>query len=241
MNRILVPAVATIFSLAGTVTADAQLVRVGPLGGVSVRAPFVRVDVLPFGGGTRVRAPFTRVNTGAYRFGYAPAPISAYPQPQHVQPDPVVTTPVEPLVDSTPALPEATSQPIAVDVGAATERLREAAETLLQSLRARSDDADVWIEYLQPDRIIATIDRSDSIESLRPLLVNYNGVLANRALASIGSTAGFVQTRRWLTAVLAAGEPSAATASEKFGDSVLESAEHEDEVGELPPPRPDAP
>lgn len=47
--------------------ADAQLVRVGPLGGVRVRAPFVRVDVSPFGD-TRVRAPFTAVDAPGRRF-----------------------------------------------------------------------------------------------------------------------------------------------------------------------------
>ncbi len=48
----------------------AAQIAIGPFGGVSVRAPFVGVDVLPFGGGTRVRAPFTSVNTGLYGVGY---------------------------------------------------------------------------------------------------------------------------------------------------------------------------
>ena len=45
--------------------AEAQFVRVGPGGGVSVRAPFVHVEVGP-GGGTYVRAPFTSVVTPGY-------------------------------------------------------------------------------------------------------------------------------------------------------------------------------
>ncbi len=49
--------------------ADAQI-RIGRFGGVSVRVPFVGVDVLPFGGGTRVVAPFTSVNTGLYGGGF---------------------------------------------------------------------------------------------------------------------------------------------------------------------------
>ena len=46
-------------------TGYAQLVRIGRGGGVAVRAPFVRVDVGPYG--TSVRAPFTAVDTPRYR------------------------------------------------------------------------------------------------------------------------------------------------------------------------------
>ncbi|WP_146535963.1 hypothetical protein [Rubripirellula reticaptiva] len=72
MNRFTI-AVAAASSLVGSFVfnsaANAQI-RIGGYGGVSVRAPFVSVNVLPFGGGTRVRAPFTSVNTGLYRSGY---------------------------------------------------------------------------------------------------------------------------------------------------------------------------
>lgn len=58
---------------------EAQLVRVTPFGGVSVRLPFVSVDTLPYGGGARVRAPFTAVNTGLYGPDYyGPAYGHAY-------------------------------------------------------------------------------------------------------------------------------------------------------------------
>ncbi|TWU59903.1 hypothetical protein Poly51_01760 [Rubripirellula tenax] len=56
-------------AVAAPSAADAQI-RVGAFGGVSVRVPFVGVDVLPFGGGTRVRAPFTSVGTGFYGGGF---------------------------------------------------------------------------------------------------------------------------------------------------------------------------
>lgn len=48
-------------------TAKAQVVVVGPAGGVRVRAPFVSVDVLPFHRGTRLRVPYAAINTGFYR------------------------------------------------------------------------------------------------------------------------------------------------------------------------------
>ena len=55
--------------LIGPKRADAQLVRFGPRGGVSVWAPFVHVEVAP-GGSTYVRAPFTSVVTpGRRRIG----------------------------------------------------------------------------------------------------------------------------------------------------------------------------
>lgn len=69
---------AAIFVMLLPTVADAQLLRVGPFGGVRVRAPFVSVDVSPFGG-TRVRAPFTSVDTrrrGLFRRGYRYGPVS---------------------------------------------------------------------------------------------------------------------------------------------------------------------
>ena len=69
MPRLVLGPLAALLVLTPAVV-DAQLVRVGPLGGVSVRVPFVSVDTLPFGGGTRVRAPFVGVNTGLYGLGY---------------------------------------------------------------------------------------------------------------------------------------------------------------------------
>jgi hypothetical protein len=75
-------AIALTAGLMITSVADAQI-GIGPFGGVSIRGPFVGIDVLPYGGGTRVRAPFTSVNTGLYGvgyggFGYRSAPIYGY-------------------------------------------------------------------------------------------------------------------------------------------------------------------
>lgn len=73
-----------ILVIAAPTAAQAQIVRFGMGGGVSVRAPFVRVDVSPYGG-TQVRAPFTSVDTGGSRYrgaipyGYSsPSGYSAY-------------------------------------------------------------------------------------------------------------------------------------------------------------------
>jgi hypothetical protein len=64
----------TFFGLALGVNekASAQIVRVGPMGGFSLRTPMISVDTLPFGAGTRVRGPFAGVDTGAFRYSSPP-------------------------------------------------------------------------------------------------------------------------------------------------------------------------
>jgi hypothetical protein len=60
----------------GMITTDkarAQWVSVGG-GGVHVRAPFVRVDVGPYGG-ISVRAPFTAIDTPGPYYPYGPPPV----------------------------------------------------------------------------------------------------------------------------------------------------------------------
>jgi hypothetical protein len=193
--------------------ADAQIVRLGPFGGVRVRAPFVSVDVLPNGGGTRVRAPFTAVDTPPYRYrapgyrspGYRPSP--GYRGP--VYPAPAV--PAYPSAGAVPAYPNGgyvypqpddrqSARPAAP--GSVREALLASAEQLKRSLSARRDDGDVWLNYLQPDRVIETIRRGESGDSLRPLLRNYDGVAANAGLSSISGARGFRETHQWLRALV---------------------------------------
>ena len=62
-----------VFCLGTTDTSRAQWVSVGG-GGVHVRAPFVRVDVGPYGG-VSVRAPFTSIDTRGRYYPYGPPPV----------------------------------------------------------------------------------------------------------------------------------------------------------------------
>ena len=86
MTKRCLPSIAT-FALILVLSSDsvsAQLVRIGGFGNVRIRAPFVAVDVSPFG--SRIRAPFTSVNTGYYGVrrpvGYVyPVPTYPYPLP----------------------------------------------------------------------------------------------------------------------------------------------------------------
>jgi hypothetical protein len=227
MNRILTIATALAACAAISPVADAQLVRIGPFGGVSVRAPFVSVDTLPFGGGARVRAPFTSVDTRlfarpyyGYRYGNAypvapvyPAPVyttPAYPQPAYPQPaypQPAYPQPAYPQ----PAYPQTTNpqaaSPQSGDYQSARpsvapedlpRRLRGSAQQLKRSLSLRRNDSDVWLDYLDPDRIIATLDQGGSPTALRDLVRNYDGIVGNGSLGSIRAAAGFSETRRLL-------------------------------------------
>lgn len=242
-------------------SAEAQLVRVGPLGGVSIRAPFVSVDTLPFGGGTRVRAPLTSVNTGLYGFGgygfrspaiyprigydvyryrsyrYAPPIIAPVPVPVPVQP--VVPVPVYPeygygypdrvyvdpfeaaRIDRVESLADLhrdlmryrsarppLDAPDAYSLDSVSEtslRLRQAAARMERSLSMRRDDADVWLDYLQPEMIVDALDGLDAVDHLdRFDLVwrNYEGVAGNSDLADIWSAPGFRQTHQGLSQYL---------------------------------------
>ena len=82
MGRIVCSSSVFCWLLAACQIGDAQLVRVGPGGRVSVRAPFVRVDVGPYGG-TYVRAPLTSIYAPSFRgraryYRYPAAPYGPY-------------------------------------------------------------------------------------------------------------------------------------------------------------------
>lgn len=247
MNRCLICVVCLILCYLTSAPAQGQIVRIGSAGGVRVRAPFVAVDVLPYGGGTRVRAPFTSVRTGAYGYGYAPSyrrpytyradpyygqpigypqpyiaeplysvPVYAAPipvQPNPVQPNTVQPNPVQPieapsgpeyrsaLRGGPPAneVPNPSSESHSVSTNSLVDRLIGSAQQLHSSLAARPDDADIWRDYLQPERIIALVKPDAqtgavATAELALLLKNYQGVTANPSLSSIGSAPGFRAT-----------------------------------------------
>ncbi|MDE0865880.1 MAG: hypothetical protein OSA98_19000, partial [Rubripirellula sp.] len=215
-----------------TQVANAQFVRLGPAGGVRVRAPFVAVDVLPFGGGTRLRAPFTAVDTGFYRsYRFAPAPlvigaipvlvpypyatiaVPAYPgfvyPPEYLSYYPEVVYPetgIPPRIG--PGGVYRSARPGVIPP--LPERLRDAAERLARTLSLR-EDGDVWLNYLGPQRIIENVDYSWSPETVHDLIINYDGVVTNGRLGSIQYARGFAETRDLLRQYLQTPEaiPSA--------------------------------
>ena len=265
---------AAVFTVAIGSSASAQIVRVGPLGGTSIRLPFVSVDATPFG--TRVRAPFTNVNTGIY--GLRPGLGYGYPGPVGgvgvVRSGPLVgpglyggtsvysyrsTTVVpyrgftaSPTYDLRPspyerdladhlaaqsdlmrrrayesARPRYGSRAYATDpydgdayradpygrsrygqplasrnpLDRSSVDLRDAASMLFRSLSARPADAEVWMGYLGPDRIVDVVDGLDeenAVAELSGLMTHYEGVAGNPDLASIWSLAGFRETQQSL-------------------------------------------
>lgn len=76
--------------------------------------------------------------------------------------------------------------------------LRAAANRLTQSL-SRMRDGKVWLEQLQPQRIVKAIDRADFPGSLADLLHQYDGVANTPRLVLIAEARGFRDTHQLLT------------------------------------------
>jgi hypothetical protein len=155
------------------------------------------------------------VNTGVFSYGYGSAyrpygygyyrrygiygSAPVYP----VYPSRPYTAPVYPQVEypaTSSVYPQSGQYQAARPQtgGSIPERLRASAQQLKQSLSMRRDDADVWIDYLDPDRIIEAIDTAAAPNSLRELLLNYEGVVGNGTFGSIFSARGFGETYRLL-------------------------------------------
>jgi|GEM_PF-1432750 len=76
--------------------------------------------------------------------------------------------------------------------------LRPAAMRLINSLSRKRDGA-LWMNHLQPDRIIAAIDRAEFPGSLSDLVEHYEEVLRNPRLVLIAEADGFRDTHRLLS------------------------------------------
>jgi hypothetical protein len=196
-----------------TAACEAQFVGWGPFGGVRVRAPFVSVNVSPYGP-VGVRAPFTSV----YSYGYGFGPVVSYrrafvgvpafpPVPPFVAP-PLVVAPVVRAVPVYPVVPEVIYAQPSIPVegyqvtrpsldGHVREDLHRAAIKLQYSLSQRYD-GDVWLDYLAPGRIVSSIEKGEPPNSLRDLITNYDGVVANSSLRPIYRASGFDATRELL-------------------------------------------
>lgn len=77
------------------------------------------------------------------------------------------------------------------------EQLRAAANRLTSSL-SRMRDGDVWLGELQPQRIVAAIDRGEDPAALGDLIARYEGVARDRRLVLVARANGFEETHRWL-------------------------------------------
>ena len=77
------------------------------------------------------------------------------------------------------------------------DQLRAAAYRLATSL-SRMRDGDLWLDELQPRRIVASIDRGEHPASLADLVSCYAGVAENPRFVLIARANGFQETYRWL-------------------------------------------
>lgn len=253
MGRIRLSGVAALVALGMASACQAQIVRWDGFGGVRVRAPFVKVDVAP-NGDTWVRAPFTNVYSPGPGFRYGPFPpvppvgvvpvIPALPVPAY--PVPAYPVPAVPgVVQEVPSIPVEGYQVTRPSIdGHVAEDLHRAA-IRLQSNLSRRQDGDVWLEYLNPARIITSIQRGDPPGSLRDLITNYDGVVANTSLRSIYTIDGFDETRELLRVYVDLPSKGATVASppatlETPGSGANDVSNGVTDHEELPRPKPDS-
>ena len=153
---------------------EAQRVWVGG-GGVRVRAPFVRVDVGPYGG-VSVRAPFAAIDVppgGYYEPGYGP-PV---------------------MVERRVAEP---TYATAADFAAMdAEQLDQALRGISRSLHdrlSRFDTAETWQRYLRlPEAAVdATVPADERIATLAKLLDRFHKIAADPQYSMIARLPAFV-------------------------------------------------
>ncbi len=184
--------------------AEAQIVRRFPGGGLQVRAPFVRVNVGPYG--TSVRAPLVAVDPGSVRIGlrrrFAPVPQQVAPVVRR----PVVAVPRSgDLSDRGYVLPDRgyVPFPTAEELAAMDDlTLLTAVNDLGYSLDvrlARLETGAGWQRYL---RIPASAPTAHS-EKFVQTLARYDSVADNPEFAKIAGLPSFIATKAALRQVVA--------------------------------------
>jgi len=186
---------------------DAQIVRRFAGGGVQVRAPFVRVNVGPYGR-TSVRAPFVAVDPGGVRVGLrqrlAPLPQQAAPLRQA----PVVAS--GDLSDRGYSARNAAAQgyvpfPTAEDLLAMDDpTLFTALSELFYSLDARLSQLTTgagWQRHLLvPGNVLR--DPTANLDQLEQGLIRFDSVADNPDFAKIAGLPSFIATKAALRQVV---------------------------------------
>ncbi len=184
--------------------AEAQFLRIGPMGGVRLRLPRISVDVGP-GGATSVRAPFTAVDTPGYPYGGAAVVVGR----------PAIPVPVVPGQPLPSGQPLPAGQPLSAEQLSNEQLLQElaaAGNALARALAARQG-GDVWVEFLRPHELAALAGAGDTA-TLTRILQRIDGTRSNRELAWLNNLNGFAATqdllRQWLTRQSNGGQPATA-------------------------------
>ncbi|MCG8449651.1 MAG: hypothetical protein MI725_08735 [Pirellulales bacterium] len=175
---------------------EAQIVRRFAGGGVQIRAPFVRVNVGPYGG-TSVRAPFTAVDpSGRVHVG-----IGA-----RLLPPPVYAAPPQ-AVSAQPVRPLPRQEELAVmDEVTLLDALRDATYRLDHRLARLTTGAGWQRHLIIPPEILGQPGSLPSvlqIDELQKLLARYDKVSTNPEYAKIAGLPSFVATHAALREFIA--------------------------------------
>jgi len=209
------------------VPAEAQIVRRFAGGGVQIRAPFVRVNVNPYGRAS-VRAPLVAVDPGGVRVGLR---RRLAPMPQQLGPQQVA--PAQAQVPSG-GLPDRgyVPFPTAEELAAMDDRaLFTALSDLAYGLDVRLSRLNTgagWQRYLRiSDSVLVAPD--ENLDKLVKTLGRFDSISDNPEFAKIAGLPSFIATKAALRQVVVRlGEPRTA---EPAGDSstgpVFPSSEEE--------------
>lgn len=103
--------------------------------------------------------------------------------------------------------------------GAIDEKsLLQSVGVLKESLSRRSDDADIWLDYLNPDLIIETVQSGGDALALQELLKNYDGLSGNADLSGLWVEPGFRRTHQGLRTYVGNSADSVQTQSDNQSD-----------------------
>ena len=191
-----------------TQTAQAQIVRWGPDGGVSIRAPFVNVDVGP-GGSTRVRAPFTAVDTPGfrsfvpryeYRSQRVPSNRAVGPRTGRLRPLSADEFTQSTLTTS----PRTVTDPAQMSWLELRRHTRAVAVRLENELR-RVADGTTWTASLRPGTIRDLLAEDSeqtpddaTIDQLTAILQSYDALVDSAGYPQIARLSGFQEMRQAL-------------------------------------------
>lgn len=240
---------------------DAQVVRLGPWGGISIRGPGAAIDVGPFGGSIRA-APGIRP-----RFPVPPAPpLPPFPGYLRPLPAPGFHLPGVALprvgVDAQFSGPahrwtgesaanaalRTTGSLQSLEDDQLLRHLQQSSDRLAESLQRR-DPGQVWSDFLRPHDLVRMLLDGES-EQADEMLRRYEGVRHNRELAWVENLGGFTSVQEGLREWLHRQADQANVWDDegvppdpvppRLRDSSPQPLPTETETETIPPPKPDA-
>ncbi len=174
-----------------------------PPSGVRVRTPLFSLNIGP-GGHLPPRGYYDRYEAYRPHSGYGRTHRSLPPAGDHRY---------RPGGDG--GIPEITSWPVAPAASAnatgfSRGQLRRAASMLRAALSVRGEEGEIWLDYLQPDAIVAATEGRFFEFNLTEMAQRYEGVITNPDLGHIRTLPGFETTSDLLAIWARQGETNSA-------------------------------